>query len=255
MQPAVESIPELEALNAESRRVSAALLTHLSPIQSDMRIDAQSQLPADGHFYLLREGLVQYFYGARQIGIFEAGDLINLEHQRFSPAVRFQTDFAVVVDVYALTDLQAQLDSHAPVREMWSSLISVHAARLGAVSASLSKLHSEVAPKLLQFERGETIIRQNDKADKVYTLLDGSAEAIVDGKVVGKILGDEIFGALAAINGAPRTATVRCTSTCTVLSLPAENFIQLLDTHPHTVLKMIEDMARVIKELNAQVVR
>jgi CRP-like cAMP-binding protein len=109
-------------------------------------------------------------------------------------------------------------------------------------------------PEVRYFEAGETMIQQGGTNDEVYTLIEGSAEALVDGVKVGDIKSDEIFGAIAAIAGVPRTASVVATSRCMAISLPKGDFLHLLKSRPSTVLRLIQDMARALASANDRVV-
>ncbi len=104
------------------------------------------------------------------------------------------------------------------------------------------------------FAPSEVIIKQGTSGDEVYTLLNGHANVIVDGIIVGEVLADEIFGALAALTDMPRTASVVASQNCSVLSIEKDKFIELIQNRPLTVLKMVQDMARTIVDLNKKVV-
>src|SRR5690625_7337213 len=79
----------------------------------------------------------------------------------------------------------------------------------------------------MHFSAGETIIAQGAEADRVFTLLEGKAEALRDGVKVGEVHADEIFGALAVFTRQRRMASVVAISDCTVLAVPKDEFIDL----------------------------
>ncbi|MDI7110958.1 cAMP-binding protein, partial [Pseudomonas aeruginosa] len=58
------------------------------------------------------------------------------------------------------------------------------------------------------FAAGEALIRQGDDADHVFIIIEGHAEALVDGQKVGDVQKDEIFGAMAVFTREKRSATV-----------------------------------------------
>src|SRR5690606_30077103 len=92
------------------------------------------------------------------------------------------------------------------------------------------------------FNAGETIIQQGAEADQVYTLLEGSADALRDGVKVGEIHADEIFGALAVFTRQKRIASVVATTDCTVLAVRKEEFVDLIEVQPHICMGLIEEM-------------
>jgi CRP-like cAMP-binding protein len=120
--------------------------------------------------------------------------------------------------------------------------------------AFAQELRSEFQPSagFMHYRAGETIIQQGSVAHKVYTLLEGSADAVCDGVKVGEIHSNEIFGALAVFTRQPRIASVIATSDCTVLAVRKEEFITLVEHQPHICLGLIEEMAAKINQLNNQ---
>ena len=105
----------------------------------------------------------------------------------------------------------------------------------------------------LAFSAGDIIIREGDEANLVYTLKQGHAAAYQDGVKVGEILPGEIFGALAAFCNTPRNATVRASTLCRVEALGKEHFTDLAREQPELCVKLIQDMARLIGDLNESI--
>jgi CRP-like cAMP-binding protein len=105
----------------------------------------------------------------------------------------------------------------------------------------------------LQFTPGDTIIREGDSADYVYTLQSGRAAASQSGVKVGEIYAGEVFGALAAFSGEQRNATVTATTSCKVEAVYKDSFITLARRQPDVCVKLINDMARLITDLNESI--
>lgn len=104
----------------------------------------------------------------------------------------------------------------------------------------------------LRFKSGETIIREGDEADNVYTLMKGHARVEIGEVEVGHVEEGEIFGAIAALTRSQRNASVVATESCTVMAVPKEQFAGLIEAHPETSLHLLESMARTINTLNAR---
>ena len=66
--------------------------------------------------------------------------------------------------------------------------------------------------------------------------------------------GAEIFGAMAALTHADRSATVRAKTTCSVVKVPKEQFTELIKSNPATIHGLLIDMANSIVNLNEQLV-
>jgi CRP-like cAMP-binding protein len=104
------------------------------------------------------------------------------------------------------------------------------------------------------YEPGDIIIRQGERADYVFNMSAGVAEVVVDNIVVGRIGEGEIFGAMAALTHADRSATVRAKTTCSVVKVPKEQFTELIKNNPATIHSLLIDMANSIVNLNEQLV-
>ena len=64
----------------------------------------------------------------------------------------------------------------------------------------------------------------------------------------------EIFGAMAALTNADRSATVRAKTNCSVVKVPKEQFTELIKSNPATIHSLLVDMANSIVNLNEQLV-
>ena len=80
------------------------------------------------------------------------------------------------------------------------------------------------------------------------------AEVLVDEVTVGRIGEGEIFGAMAALTNADRSATVRAKTNCSVVKVPKEQFTELIKNNPATIHSLLIDMANSIVNLNEQLV-
>jgi CRP/FNR family transcriptional regulator, cyclic AMP receptor protein len=118
----------------------------------------------------------------------------------------------------------------------------------------MSEVESDAMPNhgFSHFVAGEAIIAQGQMADLVYTLIEGSADALRDGVKVGEIHENEIFGALAVFTGQPRMASVVARTDCTVMMVDKDEFIQLIERQPQVAIGLIEEMASKINDLNNQ---
>ena len=85
----------------------------------------------------------------------------------------------------------------------------------------------------LSFDVGETLFRQGEVGDKAFIIVEGTAEVVLetDGgdKHLAMIGKNELFGELALLCDAPRTATVRGETPLTVLGISKEVFVRLIE--------------------------
>lgn len=98
------------------------------------------------------------------------------------------------------------------------------------------------------YETGQTVFRQGDMGDNAYVILEGEVEVVLatpDGdKVLGVIGKSEVFGELALLSDAPRTATIRAKKALTVLTISKELFVGLINEDAAIGAKVIRAVAR-----------
>jgi len=164
------------------------------------------------------------------------------------------TDFAIVVAEYDTKELLNYIRadeerSHALVQFMSGMF---HSYQL--IASHYKQDDADFHPEIRQYDEGDIIIEEGGTDNEVYTLLSGAADVLVGDTQVGDIKRDEIFGAIAALTGTPRTAKVIATLECSVLVVASDRFQDLLEKRPDTVTKLIEDMARTIVAGNQKIV-
>ena len=85
----------------------------------------------------------------------------------------------------------------------------------------------------LSFDAGETLFRQGEVGDKAFIIVEGTAEVVLETdrgeKRLAMIGKNELFGELALLCDAPRTATVRGETPLTVLGISKEVFVRLIE--------------------------
>ena len=123
---------------------------------------------------------------------------------------------------------------------------------------SATRPHSkqpEVRPStgFQSFAAGEELINQGDIAEHVFIIIEGHAEAWVNGEKVGDVEKDEIFGAMVVFTEERRTATVIASEPCTVMVIPKDQFLSLMRSNPRIAHSLIESMARRIDLMNKEI--
>jgi CRP-like cAMP-binding protein len=97
---------------------------------------------------------------------------------------------------------------------------------------------------------GTELCVQGDPGDDFYVIVDGTAEARVDGEKVGDLDAGSFFGEMALIDGGERTATVVSTSAMSLLVLGRNDFNTMLSSAmPHVAPKLMQVMGERIREL------
>ena len=95
---------------------------------------------------------------------------------------------------------------------------------------------------LMPLAGGATLFAAGDPSDALYVLVAGSlgafdpARGATRERLAGVIVPGETIGELGLITDRPRTTTVRALRDCTLLRLPRDGFMGLVDAHPQAIL-------------------
>lgn len=95
------------------------------------------------------------------------------------------------------------------------------------------------------------LMRQGDRGDSLFVLLEGGAKVERNGKVVAERGPGEFFGEIALVVEGPRTATVTLTRPSRLLVIGHREFHSLMDQFPSIKLCVLETLARRVRILEA----
>lgn len=110
----------------------------------------------------------------------------------------------------------------------------------------------------LQFQAGETIIREGEKDGCVYIVLSGQVEIVIglgtEHEKVLRVNGpNTYFGEMAILDNYVRTASVRCQTRTEVLALTQWNIREEIQRHPTIGIEIIQTLSRRLTETYAQI--
>ncbi len=244
-------------LVAKVRGLSELLCAKI-PADETITIPASEDIFADippTRLLRITEGQVDYVLNGKRVMHFEEGDLLGLPRSLNLPQGQFSCKTPVMVIAYERDALMTAVNADLKNQRNWAYYLLCNLSLYEL--AFTQELRAEFQPTagFMHYRSGETIIQQGDAAHKVYTLLEGAADAVCDGVKVGEIHANEIFGALAVFTRQPRMASVVATSDCTVLAVRKEEFITLIEHQPQICLGLIEEMAAKINQLNNQLLQ
>jgi CRP/FNR family transcriptional regulator, cyclic AMP receptor protein len=107
---------------------------------------------------------------------------------------------------------------------------------------------------------GTTIFSENSRGtprsltpNRIYLLLQGEVGVIADGEPIATIVAGEIFGEMASLGRAPRTATAVARTDCRVIGLDEEQFQNALGSDPGFALMLLSVMASRLRDTIARV--
>lgn len=99
-----------------------------------------------------------------------------------------------------------------------------------------------------RFPAGKNLFEQGDPGLGLYVILEGVAEAKVNGEVVRKMEPGTFFGEIALLDGGPRSATVTAVTDLTTIVVPAWSFNATLKSEPSLALTMLKEVCRRIRK-------
>ena len=109
-----------------------------------------------------------------------------------------------------------------------------------------------------RYEPGEPIVDYLDTSSDVYFIATGEARATIY-SVAGKAViycdlrPGEMFGEVAAIDGAPRSASIEARTRCVVASISAAAFWEILQSEPAVTQALLRNFAAKIRQLTTRV--
>lgn len=108
----------------------------------------------------------------------------------------------------------------------------------------------------LTYDDGETVFRVGDPADCAYVIMEGEVGIVAEteaGEVLAATLGrNALFGELALLNNAPRTATIRVRGSLQVLRIADEAFMKLLSENSDVALDVIRQLSEKLAKAHRQ---
>lgn len=100
------------------------------------------------------------------------------------------------------------------------------------------------------FGAGETVFRQGDPRTFMFVVNEGEVEIRVGNKVVEVVQPGGIFGEMAMIDGAPRTATAVARSDCKLIPIDPQRFQFLVQQTPYFAIEVMRVLADRLRRAN-----
>ena len=232
------------------------LLEGLQPSGSPLRLeqveDLAKILPGN-QLYIIENGLLHAQVDDRPLFYLQEGDLVGLRQGIDLPSCRYSSEEQLTLVPYSRSEVFKHIYGSEQRQELFIQYLIGHTALLSDALARLKQPEIRPATGFQHFAAGVELIHQGDDADHVFVIIEGHAEAWVDGQKVGDVQKDEIFGAMAVFTREKRSATVIASEPCTVMVIPKDQFLSLMQSNPRIAHSLIESMARRIDLMNKEV--
>jgi len=103
------------------------------------------------------------------------------------------------------------------------------------------------------FKAGEVIFREGDPADELYVIQKGDVEVRRDGRVLVTFGDKQIFGEMALIDHAPRSATATALTDVVLVPVVEKQFLFLVSQTPYFALNVMRALARRLRSMNGAI--
>src|SRR3974390_2736417 len=100
------------------------------------------------------------------------------------------------------------------------------------------------------YKAGDVIFREGDAARELFIIQSGEVEIRLGNRLLEKLPQYSIFGEMALIDAAPRSATAVAASDVTLVPVSEKQFLFLISNTPHFALNVMRVMARRLRTAN-----
>jgi CRP-like cAMP-binding protein len=207
--------------------------------------------------YVVQSGSITTRYQDKMVYTLEEGDMLLPDIVGMADeeiAVFYGSEAGASLVGYPALEFMHRVFTEPAVTKMWTRMLVTYSGMMLRITAANVSGDTTATPGYEIYEPGEVIIHQGERADYVFNMSSGTAEVLVDDVAVGRIGEGEIFGAMAALTHADRSATVRAKTECSVVKVPKDQFTELIKSNPATIHSLLVDMANSIVNLNEQLV-
>lgn len=244
-----------QELNKRSKELLSSILKGVALEPQRVRLERDEELFAGGRsremLYVIQEGYFQCLYRSKLLFFLEAGDMLGVGGS-FERELEVSSEFVVVLDAYDREAFLKIVTENPAINTDWWSYLATNWALRTELLEVLTKKDFRIDPNTQVIEPGETIIAEGEEPDTFYTLIEGEADVYIQGDKIGEVLSGEMFGVMGFALGCPRVATVIARTPCLVMIVSKENFLSLVQTHPDAVIKVIENLSRIIVSQNSE---
>jgi CRP-like cAMP-binding protein len=100
---------------------------------------------------------------------------------------------------------------------------------------------------------GGTIFREGDEAKELYVIKRGQVRIQLGNRTLAEFAADDIFGEMALIDNAPRSATAIAITDVELVSVSEKQFLFLVSQTPYFALKVMRVLAQRLRVTNKTV--
>ena len=106
---------------------------------------------------------------------------------------------------------------------------------------------------LREFKAGEVIFKEGDAAAEFFVIQRGKVDIRLGNRILGTLGDHDIFGEMALIEAAPRSATAVAATDVKLVPVGEKQFLFLVSRTPYFALKVMRVLARRLRAQNSVV--
>src|SRR5579872_1867685 len=103
---------------------------------------------------------------------------------------------------------------------------------------------------LRRFSAGEIIFKEGDPAHELFVIQSGQVEIRLGNRLLDSLTDHAIFGEMALIDAAPRSATAVAATDVTLVPVDEKQFLFLVTRTPYFALNVMRILARRLRATN-----
>jgi CRP-like cAMP-binding protein len=100
------------------------------------------------------------------------------------------------------------------------------------------------------FKAGETIFNEGDPASELYVIQDGRVEIRLGNRLLDTIEKNEVFGEMALVDGAPRSASAIALTDVSLVPIAERQFLFLVSQTPFFSLNVMRVLVHRLRASN-----
>ena len=104
-----------------------------------------------------------------------------------------------------------------------------------------------------EIKAGEVIFKEGDAAAEFFVIQSGKVDIQLGNRVLGTLGDHDIFGEMALIDPAPRSATAVAKTDVKLVPVAEKQFLFLVSRTPHFALNVMRTLARRLRAQNVAV--
>ncbi len=100
------------------------------------------------------------------------------------------------------------------------------------------------------FSRGQTIFREGEPGDRLYIVVEGQVDVLIDDQLLETVQPGGILGEMALVDDKPRSATAVARVDCVLTPISRQHFLTLVQHTPLFALQVMRVMADRLRRAN-----